>query len=122
MHRVASVLGLVALAAGCHEGGPTVVVEHELGESVLVKNVRFLGCVWPASLTRGHATVPETCLSGTGRVYYDALDTVASPGATFFPSYQTSFELDGDAGEDLRVVLTPETEDKDVTAPGPFGH
>lgn len=117
---VALVAALSLAAVGCAAGGPTVVVEHALGATTVVRNVRFNGCVWPATLKLGEATMPSECLSGPQRVYYEALD-VAS-GSVVWTAYQTTFEIDGGSGEDVRVQLHAETQEKDVTAPGPFGH
>lgn len=115
-------LGALVIAAvtSCASGGPTVVVEHALEPTTLVRNVRFNGCVWPGTLKVGDATAPRECLSGSQRAYFEALDTAA--GVTTWTGYQTTLEINGSAGDDTRIVLTPATREKDLTAPGPYGH
>lgn len=115
-------LGALVIAAvtSCASGGPTVVVEHALEPTTLVRNVRFNGCVWPGTLKVGDATAPRECLSGPQRAYFEALDTAA--GVTTWTGYQTTLEINGSAGDDTRIVLTPATREKDLTAPGPYGH
>jgi hypothetical protein len=80
--------------------------------------VRYSGCVWPALLRDGDTTEARTCLAGSRRVYFD----LAIGDAAMFLGQQTTSELDGRDGATLRVVLEPDGYERDLTAPGPFGH
>jgi hypothetical protein len=114
----------VALALGffgCGLGGPVVTVQHQLGARVVVRNVRYSGCVWPAALQPGaFATPPKTCLPGAARVYFERLDLDA-PTSTW-AGFQSAPVFDPPGGEDVQLALTPDAIEPDLTAPGPFGH
>lgn len=145
-----ALLVAASLTGACDLAYPEVVVINRLGEDVLLRNVRFQGCVWEGVLADGDATTPARCLPGEDRVHFEKLDAAAyareaaedgaidgvcpctvpadesddappSAGPTWFP-YQTAAVHHVDYGE-LRVVeVSADDLEQDFSAPGPYGH
>lgn len=73
-------LGPAALLAsslwsiGCTEVYPEIAVVNRAGDQVLLRDLSFNGCSWPAVLAGGDATWPSRCPPGRDRVHFQRFD------------------------------------------------
>lgn len=69
--------GVAAAPLGCELAHPEVVVVHELGEAVLVRQLSFSGCLWTETLSHEQASAPGRCLPGSDRVHLQRFDAAS---------------------------------------------
>ena len=145
-------LGLLGLSSGCESAYPEIIVVNKTGRHILLKNVRFNGCVWEGVLAYGDATSPGRCLPGRDRIHFQKFDTQTyclegaedgtlegvcpcdPPKDPDDPdgvqvvqepnwfNYQTLSVKSVSYG-DVRVFeITLDDMEQDFTVPGPYGH
>jgi len=117
--RLALAAACLALGA-CEYAYPSVSVRNGFAAGQQVTNVRFNGCVWTATLSAGQSTPLGDCLSGEARVYYSLFDP-AHPDQKWL-GHQTRAVYRAQDGERLEVTLGEDDDERDLTAPGPYGH
>ncbi|MCG3173092.1 MAG: hypothetical protein GMKNLPBB_01269 [Myxococcota bacterium] len=116
----AQVLGAVALFAACGWEYPEIIVENQIGPTVMVRNVRYSGCVWPKVLAPGEKTTPRDCMPGDRRVFFEMTDA-SIPNEPWL-GFQTQVKVDASSPSPITVVLRADAIERDLAAPNRFGH
>lgn len=106
----------------CQDLYPAVAIKngYDKNSGIFIANIRWNGCSWPEVVPPQNTTAFHVCLPGQGRVYFDLYDT-NNPQAGW-QKRQTTVIFDLGNMTSCTIVISQDNHERDVSAPGPYGH
>jgi hypothetical protein len=96
-------------------------VRNGFDGGVVVRSIGYQGAGWPGALLPGEQTSDHGCLPGEDRVYYELARPLPDGGLLVWRR-QTRRTYRAEGTGTVEAVLGDDNDERDFSAPGPYGH